>query len=386
MSNILEAQDYKNIIGLVEALPKSYTSTTKNGYKMISRLYDCAIESKLSGFSNFNDYTKLQKLVEGSVNLSWDSNSNDYSKLPQLDLNDIKHDIARITYGINLNVKEIKTLHKYLLKNKGFDLFEHIQEGYMQDLTKNMQFHVLDLFTTVLSDGLIEMKEFNKPLWKRLIEYNAPRGEKYVAKDMLELFTQVIIKNKTENYLENDWLLENINKFFNSQKTINKTTVKKLETFLEEFKHIDILGHQISPFLSKYLDNSSPIKELKPEAYHWEVDLNHLSMTQSVSVKLLKDNLDIAINTLTAEKHKIPGVINLHNARSKNIISLFVLYKEEKPIDDIRRFLALIVNASKEKRILDADEGKAMWSAIKLHNILTDNLEEKPQSPKARKI
>ena len=384
---VLDAQDYKNIVGLVEAIPRSYTSNIKAGYKVLSRLYDCAVASKIPGFSQFsNDYTQLQKMVENSEKVKWDDPNNNFLVLPVLDLKDIKNDIARLTYGLSLSVKEIKTLHKYLLKHKNFNLFEAVQEGYMEDLGKNMQFHILDLFTSSLNDGLIEMKEFNKPLWKRLVECNASRGEKYIAQDMLDLLTKIMVKNKESNYLENDWVVENVNKFFNSQKTINKSTIKKLGNFLDEFKQLNTSGYEISAYLTKYLDNSTAIKERTPQAYHWEVDLNHLSLTEDISVKLLKDNIDEVMKVLVSEKYKLPGVINLHTARSKNLISLFVLYDEGTSIPDIKKFLTLSVDMTRQKKVFDADTCKDMWTSLKLHTALSDNLTEKPLSSKSRKI
>lgn len=386
-NTVLDAQDYKNIVGLVEAIPRSYTSNIKAGYKVISRLYDCAVASKLPGFSQFsNDYTKLQEMVENSEKVKWDDPNNNFSVLPSLDLKDIKNDIARITYGLTLSVKEVKTLHKYLLKHKKFNLFEAVQEGYMKNLGENMQFHILDLFTSSLNDGLIEMKEFNKPLWKNLVEYNSSRWEKYVAKDILDLFTKIMIKNKEGNYLENDWVVENINNFFNSQKTINKSTVKKLGNFIDEFKQLNTSRYEISAYLTKYLDNSTAIKEKAPKAYHWEVDLNHLSLTEDISVKLLKDNIDEVIKVLVSEKYKLPGVINLHTARSKNLISLFVLYDEGTSIPNIKNFLTLSVDMTRQKIFFDADTCKEMWTSLKLHTVLNDSLTEKPQSSKSLKI
>ena len=136
MSTILNAQDYKNIIGLVEMLPQSYTSTTKPGYRVLSRLLDCAREKKLPEFQNFpKEASDIQKLIEGKrdTSIAWDSLENDYSKFPELDLRNIQNDLARISYGYIVSLKEIKLLHKYFLKHKDFNLLEAIQNCYMNE-------------------------------------------------------------------------------------------------------------------------------------------------------------------------------------------------------------------------------------------------------------
>lgn len=382
-STVLNAQDYKNIIGLIEGIPKSYTSNIKRGYTVLQRLFEsaCSVGSIGRGFSSISS-RDLQNLVEENstdINVTWDDPINDYSKLPSIDLDKIKEKIESVTYGVSISFKEINILHHYLLKNNNFNLYEIVQNFYINKMqVSNVQSHILNLFVNALDGGIIKMEEFNKPLWKILIENNVSKGEKYLAKDLLSIFTKILIKNKNKKYIEEDWLLKNINKFFDSQKTINKATTKKLNEFLNNFKEIE-LTNDMSPYLLKYLNNSNPIKESNVNAYSWEVDLNHLSNTEDISIKILKGNLDSVIKVLSSKGDKIPGIINLHSVRTKDIISIYVIYKDENSITDISSFISFAIDNSRSKSLLDVEGALTLWDRIQLNNTLSKDLLKNPK-------
>ena len=393
--SVLKAEDYKEIIGLIEGIPKDgNTLHIKNGYYLIASLLDCAID-KIHLPEKLNSYTKLQIAVEEKnlkprFKTKWDDLANDYTVIPELPLEYIKDNSYQLVLQYSNNSKEIKLLHNFL-KTKGIDLLEEIQISYINFIGLNKkiptQHNMLGVIVSCLNNKTIKIEKSKLKLYEYFLEENCNHGNKYTAKQTLSLLTHALIHQRTTAPIfQYKWLIQQTNNFFDTQKTINKNSIISLQNFLKEINNHDLSAYKMSPYFNKYYNSEPSIKEKSTQAFHWQIDTLQFAKENSISVVTLCKNMDIITNIILNNENKPSGIININKFSEKKIISLVVVYDELNSVENIKNFLNYAISITKQGVLLNKEDLIKKWHNIGFHESLNIELQDDKNITKKKKL